>query len=437
MKTMDRLKELQRLFINLSNSEGRLYKESLVRDARKLDEQLDKDITYSFEILTGQHKINFKFNADYDSDPVLLDESNYKDCSLEELVKPIMNMKDHSVNSILSIENMYRGLGIYLNPLLNREWRLGINKSQLTKLDISPMLAKKFSYEKLPGTAKDQEKERYYITEKLDGNRCIAKYNYDTMSWEFYARSGKKLKVAFFMSELPKEYIYDGEILSEEQLKSPSQTNFNALSGRLNSKYGNKDDLVYMIFDIVNLGIPYISRRAILDGCKAWLNPNCWVKILPVLKISTKDTVFKDVAEQLEIIENKGGEGVMVNLGYRCYENKRTDALLKVKSTYTMDMEVIDVIPGTGKNEGLVGSLECIAKDSESNLIFNCKVGSGIKDYQRTLWMDNPDKIVGKIVEIAYFSYSQSKESNKSNVYSLRFPRLKRVRVDKNTTSVY
>ena len=135
------------------------------------------------------------------------------------------------------------------------------------------------------------------------------------------------------------------------------------------------------------------------------------------------------------MIESKGGEGLMINLGNRKYEHKRTDSLLKVKSTYTMDMRVIDYEEGTGKNEGLIGSLICSA--TEGNITYNCKVGSGLSDEDRYFWILHPDQIVGKIIEVAYFSLSQDKNAQGTNTYSLRFPRFKRIRTDKNETSIY
>ena len=46
----------------------------------------------------------------------------------------------------------------------------------------------------------------------------------------------------------------------------------------------------------------------------------------------------------------------------------------------------------------------------------------------------NPADWIGKIIEVAYFDISKSSANNYS---SLRFPRLKRIRNDKNTTSIY
>lgn len=140
----------------------------------------------------------------------------------------------------------------------------------------------------------------------------------------------------------------------------------------------------------------------------------------------------------LNKVVSGGGEGIMINCGWRFYERKRTDSLLKVKPVYSMDMRVIEIIGGTGKNEGIVGSLYCEAYDSATGKKYRCNVGTGISDEQRRYWANDPGKIIGRIVEVEYFSASQDKYSRSlgTKVFALRFPRLKRIRMDKEDTSV-
>ena len=60
----------------------------------------------------------------------------------------------------------------------------------------------------------------------------------------------------------------------------------------------------------------------------------------------------------------------------------------------------------------------------------------GLSDEQRELWAMDPSLIVGKIIEVGYFSMSQNANLNGTKYYSLRFPRLKQVRYDKEVTSI-
>lgn len=304
------------------------------------------------------------------------------------------------------------------------------------------MLGKKYDADKLP-----KSHYGYYITEKLDGNRCLSKYDFERQCWTFWSRSGKEMRVNFDMGNLPTCHTFDGEIVSYRQLsKDRGQAAFNELSGVVNSKYGNKSDLVYMIFDIPSLGEEsYRYRRSVMDLFSAELDQYVSttiekrnVYILPVIACyESKQALEENIMEHLADIVSVGGEGLMINIGDRPYERKRTDALLKVKEVYTMDMLVTELFEGTGKHKGKVGALMCEAYLKATGKVYKCRVGSGLSNEQRMHWANYPEDIQGKIVEVAYFSASQDKTARSGNVYALRFPRLKRVRNDKNTTSIY
>lgn len=452
MNVSDRMGLIRQLFVRLENTGSRLEKEYLIKSAKNDNPEILEDLDYCFEVLAGMHKINFTLNIP-DKCPGCGKELGQdgmcynKDCKcydpvgqyflpltpIKDFCAPLFSMPDHSFMSVNHINNLFRGYGWFLNPLFNREWKLGIGPSLLEKSDISPMLAKKYDPDRIP------DDNEYYLTEKLDGNRCVARYNVQLSKWEFFSRSGKPLKVDFDMKDLPTEYIFDGEILSIDQIKNPSQENFNTLSGIINSKQRDKTRLIYAIFDLM-INISYKERTLVIrEICAQKLkdNPSSNVMILPLLAICNKQELNKTVQYYLDLITSKGGEGVMINLGSWSYQHKRTDKLLKVKNVYTMDMEVINVIPGTGKYEGLVGSLECVICSKNGEPEYHCLVGSGLSDFEREQWAIHPEKIIGKIVEVAYFSLSQDKSTRGSLSYSLRFPRFKGVRKDKNTTSPY
>lgn len=429
MRILEKLQLIHRMCQELEGTSSRNEKEAIVEFYRKKDSQLSSDITYVFEILAGQHKLGYTFiRPSYSKD--IEDPRMLEEISLEEYLKPLYSIEDKSELTIKHYCARYCSVYKYLAPILNRWWRTGINKSQLSTLITSPMLAKKYE----PGKHCIDKNDDYFITEKLDGNRCVAIFNFSNNEWEFVSRSGKKLKVNFDMIGMPKGLVYDGEILSRQQMINPGQANFNGLSGAINSKYGDKSDLVYNIFDIVDDATPYRDRRTTLNSIqndRAGVTSN--VRILPLIAV-LKTQALDSLDSLLNMVESWGGEGLMINIGSRKYEHKRTDALLKVKSVYTMDMVVTDIEYGTGKNEGLIGALWCEANDGDKK--YCCRVGSGLTDEMREAWAVNTNLIVGKIVEVAYFSISQDKNSRGSSVYSLRFPRFKKVRQDKDTTSV-
>lgn len=332
----------------------------------------------------------------------------------------------------------------FFQPIIDRTLKLGIGQSILAPRPTAPMLAKKLEDVPIVNT-----RDELFVTEKLDGNRCIAWYDLFE-GWKFTSRNGKAMNVVFDMEGLPIEYVYDGEILSEEQVNLskriytcvqlnersdvPVESMFNKTSGIINRKTKDKH-LVYNIFDI-QCELSYRMRRIILDDIDNHYEFNRnEIRILPVLFKLGKDYRMEHLMNSLDIVTSLGGEGLMINFGDKEYEHKRTNSLLKYKKVKTMDMKVMAVIPGDGKYEMAVGAILCEAQTDD--VVYSCSVGSGLSDMQRYQWLAHPEYIVGSIVEVAYFDVSQAAMLHGTKQYSLRFPRLKSVRHDKTETSIY
>ena len=182
--------------------------------------------------------------------------------------------------------------------------------------------------------------------------------------------------------------------------------------------------------------VEYFDRRLELSRIKDVCNLSDDIRIVPVITDCSKEYLDKIVSTFLPRICNLGGEGLMINLASGKYTHKRTDQLLKLKQVQSIDMIVTGIQEGSGKYEYMVGAINCII-DTDDGKHIEVSVGSGLSDEQRADWMLRPEKIIGKIVEIQYFSMSQDGKNKGSNNYSLRFPRLKVVRTDKSTTSQY
>ena len=395
--------------------------------------ELLDDLNYIFETLANKHPIGWTFNARNVDNTVTFN-------TIRECIEACENLSPKTTLNTYDLELSLGQIGFLLQDIVNRTLRLGIGRSQLTKSDLTPMLAKKYKGQPL--------QNEVYITEKLDGNRCMA--HYENNEWVFTSRSGKLMNVDFDMTGLDTNYIYDGEVMSVSQTKlsearykslienipmneqdtKASQLLFNETSGLIN-RQGNKSGLVYNIFDVVS-SLPYYKRRALLNRIDYGLRAEN-VRILPVLYLG-KDTVVID--RLLNDIIRRGGEGIMLNLSSASYEHKRTDALLKYKQVQTMDMRVIDLTYGTGKYEGQIGALVCYLRTLDGLDIF-CSVGTGLSDAQREWWSVDEKAILNHIVEVGYHELTQNQEDIGTNVYSLRFPRLICVRDDKDITSEY
>lgn len=438
MNLDERIQVFELLFDALQSTNSRLEKEAEVKTFLNVYPELKEDWIYILETLDGKHPIGWTFDPYFDpAGPYMPERANLH--SIKDFIRYCEHTPDKSLTTCLHAEKVIGCYGDFLRPIVNRTLRLGIGKSLLDKSDITPMLAKKYEGGFLTGD--------FAITEKLDGNRCVAAYNKEAGRWEFYSRSGKPMKVDFDMIGLDPDLIYDGEVMSEvqtelsdrryrsiiddldfEQDTKDAQLLFNRTSGLINSHTPNKKGLIYNVFDIIDTS-PYYERRSHLDKH----NVSGDVRILPVLYAGNDIKLAKTL---LGRITQMGGEGIMLNRIDRKYDHKRSDALLKYKQVQFMDMKVIGVYGGNGKYEGLVGGLYCELVTDDGKFI-SCEVGSGLSDAQRMSWAENAYRIIGKVVQIGYHELTQSEENIGTPNYSLRFPRLIKVREDKNSTSEY
>lgn len=441
MTLEERVQIFDLLFDALQSTNSRLEKEREVKTFTNIYPELTEDWTYILETLDGKHPIGWTFMPCFRSIETSREPIPYMDGihTVKKMIQLCESARDKTFATTNHIEHTIGIYGDFLAPIVNRTLRLGIGKSLLAKSDITPMLAKKYEGGFLVG--------EFAVTEKLDGNRCVAVFNKTSNRWEFYSRSGKLMKVDFDMIGLDPDLIYDGEVMSETQTDlsdlryrsiiddtdfefdiKDAQLQFNKTSGLINRHTPNKRGLVYNVFDIID-SAPYYERRELLSN----LNVKGDVRILPVL-YAGKD--IKMAKSLLGRITQMGGEGIMLNRIDRNYEHKRTDALLKYKQVQFMDMRVTGWYMGTGKYAGYVGGLNCMLETADGKII-TCDVGSGLSDAQRMTWACDPSRIVGKIVQIGYHELTQSEENHGTNLYSLRFPRLIKVRADKSETSEF
>lgn len=440
---MTRVNFFMDLFENLESTTSMNDKLALVAT---IPSEYQDDWQCILSILAGKVKLGYTYYIIPNTGDKIADNMTIRD--IYEFLQEPYKQGDLSLNNIINYIRQTSHLSFFLEPLVNRKLRLGIGQSLIPKDGLYPMLGKR--YEGVITFSKNG----YFITEKLDGNRCIA--HYEDNHWVFTSRNGKKMNVDFYMGDLPTDRVYDGEILSTPQTElskmlynvittditsiypgeavAAMRTDFNKTSGVINSKYKNKE-LVYNIFDIIEDTMPYYKRRELLNK----LEPNSVdVRILPVLiTFHTAIRLTNLLPALLDKVVACGGEGVMINIGDATYQHKRTPALLKYKKAQTMDMIVHSVYEGTSKYQGMAGGIRCLCKMEMSGCIVDVNVGTGLSDDERVKWFNDPKSIIGKVVEIEYFALSQNADTKGTKLLSLTFPRFKRVRDDKTTTSEY
>lgn len=429
MELQKRCETIQKLFDQMDGEQASNWQKELVAEFRRTYPELNKDLDFCFEVLAGKHKmgVTVYYSEPKDSLPF---ERLWRG-SIEDFYLTAKNTFDEvgrTLENIAQFSGVLKKMGIsgFLVPLINRTYRLGYSNKQAMVTDKSPMLAKKWDEERYHFKGK-----KIFIQEKYDGNRCIS-WKEDGV-WKFQSRRGKPLNVNFDMESFAGDIgmVFDGEVLTK-------RGDFNKASGIISSKDNDKDQLTYVIYDIIDPELTYEERKLLLDK----LHDTEKVKIAPTLAsgiyVGATNPTEKGQLSELEIYDiltdmvGQGAEGIIVRIGDGLYENKRSLNLLKYKLVQTMDMKCTGWVPGTGKYEGMIGALTAELTTDKGEHI-TASIGSGLSDLDRD---KDPNYFIGKILEVQYFEKSKNQTSDE-NEWSLRFPRLKGVRNDRTTTSEY
>ena len=124
---------------------------------------------------------------------------------------------------------------------------------------------------------------------------------------------------------------------------------------------------------------------------------------------------------------SEGGEGAVIKKRDTMWKDGTSKDMVKIKEVYDADLYCVGIKLGKGKYEGKIGSV--ILQTSCGRIEVDC--GSGLTDIDRN---KHPDEFIGKIIEIQYNKFIQSKKDKPASLY---LPRFVEVREDKNTATSY
>ena len=274
------------------------------------------------------------------------------------------------------------------------------------------------------------------LEQKLDGVRVLAVMGKNFTS--LFSRNGKRfenfkhiedalddirLKLKPLFAKYKNGIVLDGEVIgaSFQQLMKQAQRKSDVQA----------DDLVFTVFDFIPLEDFYrgfwnaqqYKRTEILEKLRETFDTTTCIRIMDGidvdLSISEGHDILRRYANDAVVA---GFEGIMIKDVDAPYECKRSTFWMKWKPVITVDLNIVGVEEGTGRNAGRLGAFICEGVDDNRNIRVN--VGSGLTDDDRTNYWDNADSLIGDVVEVAADAVTQ----NQDGTYSLRFPRFVRFR---------
>ena len=437
----------------LTQSDSRLHKEDVLSQALTMAKLGDKEAHCFLELTKATYNPFITFGVKQVENTVgITDAENPLGDYINLLAKlSTRSLTGHAArDAIQEISGKFDSVewNTFLAPVLRRDLRAGISEKTVNKI------CKKTDYEipvfgcQLATSSEGRPEMRGVkrLEPKLDGVRVLMMVvpsdNSDGVTVTSYSRNGKVFENFTHIEEQVKSnfnkliknsttaliygFVLDGEIVGQS---------FNELMKQARRKENvQATDSVFNVFDI----IPIADFRRGYWNTQLHKRIDILNKMLPTIsempnvELLTYIMVNLDTAEGLDQLNRyandmvvAGFEGIMIKHPDAPYECKRNTDWLKWKPVITVDLKVIDIEEGTGRNIGRLGAIVCEGVDGGKTINVNC--GSGFSDEQRDdIWV-NRNIVVGQTVEILADAVSQ----NQDGTYSLRFPRFVRFRDDK------
>jgi DNA ligase 1 len=240
------------------------------------------------------------------------------------------------------------------------------------------------------------------------------------------------------LNEIEHSIVLDGEMLGDT---------FQGLMKQVQRSNPDTKDMKLGLFDVVPLrdfktGKCKMTQRKRHEALCEFQTSGMFQKhagdsvyVIPKLEVNLDtEQGQKEMREFFSEACLAGFEGIMIKDPEAGYEGRKYSAWLKWKPTISVTLKVVALEQGKPDSEfhDTLGALVCEGVDDVSEeatgkfyskIRIKSNVGSGFPVDQRRAWWDNPDDIVGWMVEVEADAVSLNQ--NTTDLYSLRFPRFK------------
>lgn len=212
-----------------------------------------------------------------------------------------------------------------------------------------------------------------------------------------------------------------------------------------NGTISNEEQLnvIFKVWDIIpidvyfgisnELNAPYGMRLSLLRTTLA--KTFYGIENPPIQIIETHNVMNIDETRKIyNDYVSRGYEGIVLKSINSLWENKRSKELVKFKEIKFADLRIVEIIEGTGKLAGKMGTMRIVSDDG----MIDCYCGIGLADKKsltdsvREHMYNNQELYIDTIAEFAYNSLTKNKDSK---TYSLFLPRYSKQRPDKNKTN--
>lgn len=225
--------------------------------------------------------------------------------------------------------------------------------------------------------------EGYWVSEKLDGVRAY---------WDgerFWSRGGNEYRAPQWFTEDFPGVPMDGELWM-------GRGRFAELSGavrRLEPVDRSWRQVRFMVFDLPNVDQPFSERVRAMESLLV-PSPSPFLAMVEQRKATDHDGLMAALDE----VVADGGEGLMLRRGGSLHTVGRSDDLLKVKRFDDAEAVVVAHLPGSGKYQGMLGSIQVERADGR-----RFRIGTGFSDDQRR----HPPP-VGATVTYKFYGYTST-----------------------------
>ena len=205
--------------------------------------------------------------------------------------------------------------------------------------------------------------------------------------------------------------LYEGEFTAIGSFKDSNERCRKTRS--IYSSNGIKEGIKIGLFDYISLedmiecknNIPTTERKKFIENIAKNANSELIYYIEPIYvgnDLSMMEKILDDVTAAKE-------EGISANILTAPYEFKKSKWAVKYKKFNTIDLKIIGMTEGDGKNKGKLGSMLVDYKGTPVGV-------GGWTDYERDYYWNNQDEYIGRVLEISYKDITTDTKTGKESL---------------------